>query len=177
MWDVVVVATSDDEEAVRHLFAAGITASRMMVCAADSSLEKSIAARFPDSLANLMALVPSSGRGTRVGIFGTGAGAMRVWEALTEIDEADVVWFADNNVAQQGRTLLWVDVIAPAQIGNRDYDVVVIGSMSRDPIQKQLLQLGVAPERILTPDVVTSTERVRDQLVEMIASAESEAIR
>ena len=177
MWDVVVVATSDAEEASRYLSAAGILASRIMVCADDSSLEKSIAARFPDSLASLMALASSSSAGTRVGIFGTGAGAMRVWEALAEIDGAEVVWFADNNAAQQGRALLWVDVIAPAQIVNRDYDVVVIGSMSRDPILKQLLQLGVARERIVAPDVVTSTERVRDQLAEMISSTASEVAR
>ena len=58
-----------------------------------------------------------------------------------------------------------------------EYDVVVIGSMSRDPIRKQLLQLGVAPERILTPDVVNSTEHVRDQLATMIAGAASEVVR
>ena len=178
MWDVVVVATSHADEASRYLAAAGITASRIMVCAADeSSLEKSIAARFPDSLARLMTLAPSSRPGTRVGIFGTGAGAMRVWEALAEIDAAEVTWFADNNPAQQGRALLWLDVIAPAQIATREYDVVVIGSMSRDPIRKQLLQLGVAPERILAPDVVNSTEHVRDQLATMIAGAASEVVR
>lgn len=177
MWDVVVVATADAEAATRHLSAAGIVTSRIMACADDASLERSIAARFPDSLAGLMTLAPSSSAATRLGIFGTGAGAMRVWEALAEIDAAEVTWFADNNAAQQGRALLWVDVIAPAQIVNRDYDLVVIGSMSREPILKQLLQLGVARERILAPDVVTSTERVRDQLAEMISGAASEVAR
>lgn len=177
MWDVVVVSMPRAEEASRLLAAAGIASSRIMVCADESSIEKSIAARFPDSLARLMTLVPSSRPAIRVGVFGTGAGAMRVWEALAEIDAAEVAWFADNNPAQQGRALLWLDVIAPAQIVTRGYDVVVIGSMSRDPIRQQLLQLGVAPERILTPDVVSSTERVREQLAAMLAGAASEVTK
>ena len=72
------------------------------------------------------------------------------------IDSADAVWFADNNPRQQGRDLLGLEVIAPADIPCRPFDAVVIGSMSRDPIRTQLLDLFVSPSAILTPDVTAS---------------------
>jgi hypothetical protein len=104
-------------------------------------------------------------RGLRFGIFGTGAAAMKAWEALAEIDAATTVWFADNNPHAQGKTLLWVDVIAPARIREAGYDFIVVGSMSRDPIVKQLHELGVPGRCILTPNVASaSMSAIREEL-------------
>jgi hypothetical protein len=102
----------------------------------------------------------------RVGIFGTGAGAMKVWEALAGLDAVDAAWFADNNTAQQGTKLFELDVIAPAAIPGHPFDAVVIGSKSRDPIRKQLLSLGVRARAIVAPDVTGSVEAVRRQLAD-----------
>ena len=129
------------------------------------ALTRFVKRRFPDPLLALLSSVPT-GVALRLGIFGTGAGAMKVWEALADIDIAETAWFADNNPQQQGRTLLWADVIAaPNAILTRDVDAVVIGSMARQPIRLQLLELGVRPEQILTPDVQSGVEQIRDQLM------------
>jgi hypothetical protein len=139
------------------------------------ALSRFIAAHIPDSLAD--ARIPdSSGRVLRVGIFGTGSAAMKVWEALADIDLADVVWFADNNPEQQGRTLLWLDTIAPSRIPSRAYDVVVIGSMSRDVIRAQLLELGVPADRILAPDVAAPVDRIRAWLEPVLTAHASEEV-
>jgi len=89
---------------------------------------------------------------------------MKVWEALADIDTAETVWFADNNPQQHGRRFLWVSVVDPAVIPTLDYDAIVIGSMSRQPIRKQLLSLGVRSDHILMPDVQATIEQIRDQL-------------
>jgi hypothetical protein len=101
---------------------------------------------------------------------------MKVWEALADIDLADVVWFADNNPEQQGRTLLWLDTIAPSRIPSRAYDVVVIGSMSRDVIRAQLLELGVPADRILAPDVAAPVDRIRAWLEPVLTAHASEEV-
>lgn len=100
----------------------------------------------------------------RVGVFGTGAAGMKVWEALAAFDEIDVAWFADNNVARQGQRILGRNVIDPATIPSTRFDAVVIGSMSRAPIEAQLRALGVPGERIVTADVEQPVEALRNEL-------------
>jgi hypothetical protein len=172
MWDVVVIALADAGEARRYLDAAGVSARRVIVFpggADEAALTEEAERHFADPLAALLAGGRAPSRSAlQVGIFGTGAGAMRVWEALSEIDGVEVAWFADNNPARQGQALLWLDVIAPSLIPARPVDAVVVGSMSREPIRQQLLALGVPHEQILTPDVVSSAERVAEQLEAML---------
>jgi SAM-dependent methyltransferase len=164
-WDLVAVASLAPAAAIEQLHTHGVRDAQIVVCPVerdDESLAAWMAQRFPDPLATTWgAAVPA---GLRIGIFGTGAGGLRVWEALSELDGCDAAWFADNNPSQQGRTMLWLDVIAPAHIRSREYDAFVIGSMSRAPIERQLLDLGVSPDHILAPDLGYSTEHVRLQL-------------
>jgi SAM-dependent methyltransferase len=117
-------------------------------------------------LARLKRINDADGRehGLRIGIFGTGEGAMRVWEAVSEIDLAEVAWFADNDAARQGQRLLWIEVLAPAAAMTRPVDAVVIGSMHLDPMRRQLLGLGVEECRIVMPRVGVSAAPLRDQL-------------
>lgn len=122
------------------------------------------AERFPDPLAWATTERPAP-EGLRLGIFGTGSGAMKVWEALAEIDAANAVWFADNNAKQHGQSLLWLDIIAPAAIVSRSYDAIVIGSMSVDPIRRQLIELGIPGRRLLAPNVTGTVAAVREELV------------
>jgi len=128
------------------------------------ALQERAARLFPDALAPALQSRPTAA-GARLGVFGTGSGAMKVWEALADVETADIVWFADNNAAQQGRDLVGVRVIAPADIACAEYDAVVIGSMARASIREQLLELGVAPGRIMTPDVVGPIENIRRQVL------------
>jgi hypothetical protein len=53
---------------------------------------------------------------------------------------------------------------------------VVIGSMSRDPILRQLLGLGVPADRILLPDVTGSPDTVRTQLASALGRLATETI-
>jgi SAM-dependent methyltransferase len=92
----------------------------------------------------------------RVGIFGSGAGARRAWEAVARIDFAAVVWFADNDVARQGQRVLDLEIIAPDQIPLSTFDVIVVGSMSRGPIVAQLQALGIPNDRVLTPSLAST---------------------
>lgn len=161
-WDYLACTAPDVDDARRHL-ADGDLRRLLLLPTEPDTLEALTDALFPDPYASALAtaILPDT---VRVGIFGTGAAAMKVWEALADIDSADAAWFADNNPAQQGRTLLWLDVIAPACIRRRPCDAIVIGSMARDPIRRQLIDLGVAPAHILTPDVTGPVDRLRNQL-------------
>jgi hypothetical protein len=133
------------------------------------------AAMFPDPLAGVLAIEPSAAA-LRVGIFGTGAAGMKVWEVLATMDTADAAWFADNNARQQGTMILGLPVIAPADIPNSEVDVIVVGSMSRDPIRRQLLALGVQSDAILTPNVTAPLDELRRQITEALMTATLERV-
>jgi glycosyltransferase involved in cell wall biosynthesis len=168
-WDVVVVPDEPADASLR-LIGAGIDPSRIVVAPTsgdEAALRAAMSLRFPDPLRPLIeAAVPRTV--TRLGIFGTGSAAMKVWEAIAEIDTADAVWFADNDAARQGSTFLWLDVIAPTAIAARGCDAVVVGSMSRDPIRRQLLELGIDAQRIVTPDVSPAPDRIRTELLQWL---------
>ena len=163
-WDVVAVASAD--QACIDQVGAAVGAHRVAVFpihADDDGLARAAARLFPDPLAALLA-----GRASRamaaVGIFGTGAAGMKVWEALADIDEAEAVWFADNNPARHGQRFLWLPVIAPAEIPWGTVQAIVVGSMSREPICRQLLALGIPRGHILTPDVTACVDVLRTEL-------------
>jgi hypothetical protein len=130
---------------------------------------------FPDPLSATLAGRTVRG-GLRLGIFGSGSAGLKVWEALADVDQVDVAWFADNDSRRQNQSLLWLPVIAPADMGSHPVDAVVIGSMSRDAILAQLLSLGVKPDRILTPDVTAPVDTVRDHLAGAIGRLSAGAV-
>ncbi len=165
--DVIVIASLQPDHCQRQLAAAGVAPGRILllpIAEGTDAIARAVRSAFPDPLIELLAAA-RPGDAVRVGVFGTGAAAMKVWEALAEIDTAETVWFADNNPQQQGRQFLWVSVVDPALIPTLDYDAIVIGSMSRQPIVKQLRALGVRSEHILTPDVQSTIDQIRDQLI------------
>jgi glycosyltransferase involved in cell wall biosynthesis/SAM-dependent methyltransferase len=100
----------------------------------------------------------------RVGVFGSGDGAMRVWEALLGGTCARVAWFADNAASRQGQTLLGLDIVAPGAVHAKGFDAIVIGSTSRDAILDQLQGLGVERARVLTPDLDRPVEDIREEI-------------
>ncbi|MCC7416244.1 MAG: polysaccharide pyruvyl transferase family protein [Acidobacteria bacterium] len=167
--DVLAVADADAAAARRALARAGCGTVPMMVFPTDDAeLDRFVGGSFPDPLDGDLALAGDPDA-LAIGIFGTGEAGMKVWEALADIDAADAVWFADNDPARQGARVLWLDVIAPGEILARRFDAVVIGSMSRTPIERQLRQLGVPPPRILAPDVQLAVGSIRRQLAASIA--------
>jgi hypothetical protein len=176
-WDLVAVSGADTHAWRFPLAAAGVGSRRIVECPTEEGdvfLGEVVAEMFPDQMAGAIAAAAAA-QGLRIGIFGTGAGAMKVWEVLAGIDSADAVWFADNNPQQQGRDLLGLEVIAPADIPGRPFDAVVIGSMSRDPIRKQLLDL-FAPSAILTPDVTASIADLQRGLAATISNCRTEPL-
>lgn len=177
-WDLVAVSGADPHAWRFPLASAGVGSRRIVECPTEDGdvfLGEVVAEMFPDVLAEAIASAPAA-QGFRVGIFGTGAGAMKVWEVLAGIDSADAVWFADNNPQQQGRDLLGLDVIAPSDIPGRAFDAIVIGSMSRDVIRRQLLDLSIPATAILTPDVTSSIADLRHGLATAIADCRDEPI-
>jgi hypothetical protein len=177
-WDLVAVSGADTHTWRFPLAAVGVGSRRIIECPTDDGdvfLGEVVAEMFPDGMAGAIAAAPAA-QGFRIGIFGTGSGAMKVWEVLAGIDSADAVWFADNNPQQQGRDLLGLEVIAPSDIPGRAFDAVVIGSMSRDPIRKQLLDLSVPASAILTPEVTGSVADLHRDLAAAIANCQAEPV-
>ncbi len=170
-WDQVAVAAGDVNDWEFPLAAAGASGRRVLELPLDGGsefLSQLVADVFPDPLAPMAADAPAA-NGLRIGIFGTGAAGMKVWEALADEDAADAVWFADNNPAQQGREILGLPVIAPQDISAHPFDAVIVASMSRDPICEQLRYIGVASDRILTPSVAGSIDDLRRDLARAFA--------
>lgn len=170
-WEIVAVADSMTGETLAHLESLGAVGDRIVVLPVDDddpTLARAVAERFPDPLSVALSRLPEP-ETLRVGIFGTGAAGMKVWEALADLDEAQAAWFADNDPAKQGRTLLWLEVLAPTAIPSRGGDAVIIGSMSREAIRQQLLGLGLDPAHILAPDVVADVAVIREQLRSALA--------
>jgi SAM-dependent methyltransferase len=113
---------------------------------------------------------PVRGGGLRIGIFGTGSAAMRVWEGVSGTDLAEVVWFADNDASRHGQKLLWIDVLPPAALAAHPVDAVIIGSMHVEAIRTQLRDLGVDDARIIAPDVCQTADQLRDRLRDALTS-------
>lgn len=175
-WDHVAASAGHHHEWRFPLAAAGVGSRQIIECPTDEGdafLAEIVAEMFPDPMADTLTAAPVA-EGFRVGIFGTGAGAMKVWEVLADMDSADAVWFADNNPQQQGRDLLGLDIIAPSDIPGRPVDAIVIGSMSRDPIRAQLLGLSVPASAILTPDVTASIADLQQQLAAALATRQTD---
>jgi hypothetical protein len=164
----LILGEPDTPQCREWLREAGVTDEQILVPPADGddSLDAFVETHFPDPIRALIAGAHRGAHAFRVGVFGTGAAAVKTWEAIADLEEAEVVWFADNNPRMQGQKLLWLDVIEPAQIPHRAYDAVVVGSMSRQPIQQQLLALGVPAAHIWTPDVQSSVDSIRAALSE-----------
>jgi glycosyltransferase involved in cell wall biosynthesis len=91
----------------------------------------------------------------RVGIFGAGEGGRKVLDAILTLG-CRLEWLSDNNPKTHGRTRGGIEVIAADRIPSSPVDLIVIGSAHRDAIRAQLIAMGIAPERVIAPDVSQS---------------------
>lgn len=83
----------------------------------------------------------------RVVIFGTG---VFYQNRKACIQKKDVVAFIDNDVNRQGKELEGAWVYAPNDIATLEYDYVVLMSKSIDSMKRQLIDLGVSEDKIIT---------------------------
>ena len=79
-WDLVAVSGADPHAWRFPLAAAGVGSRRIVECPTEEGdvfLGEVVAEMFPDQMAGAIAAAPAA-QGLRIGIFGTGAGAMKV---------------------------------------------------------------------------------------------------
>lgn len=116
-------------------------------------------------LRNTLGVAMTRDRGRiRVGIWGAGASGYQVWKACAASGLASVEWFADNNPDVQGTKLGGVTVISPQSAKPRSVEYVIVGSMHREPIAKQLRELRFLKRQILTPDVLAGFESLQTEI-------------
>ncbi len=116
-----------------------------------------------------------AGATLRVGVFGTGQGGAKVWEALLVHVDVEIVWFADNDRAKQGTSFLGIPVIAPAAIPRQPCDLVVVASMYAQEICGQLCALGVPEAAVFVPNVAAALPRIAGPLSAELAIRRKEA--
>ena len=88
---------------------------------------------------------------TSIVIFGTGSNGERAWQAAAACPDIHVVCFADNDAAKQGTNLHGRRVIAPSALASTPFDFIVIASMFAADIRRQLDELGLPSERVVSP--------------------------
>lgn len=163
-FDLVLVGSVYAAEIVAQLGSLGVPRERILpfeLSVSDETLAAAVAAALP--VPELPAAFAGDGV-KRVGIFGTGQGGMRVWDVLMGFERVEPVWFADNDARKHGQPFLWLDIVPPAEIPRRKVDYVIVASMYREPITRQLIELGVTADRILTPTVTSSLEVIAAEL-------------
>lgn len=83
----------------------------------------------------------------RILLFGTGSGLSDLLSVLPE--EVEIVGLCDNNPIKYGRLILGHLVYPPNEIGELDFDFVVVTARAGEAICNQLLDLGLKREQIL----------------------------
>ena len=79
-------------------------------------------------------------------IFGTGGRAEKVLKTVDE--DSEIIGFIDNNEKKQGTLFHNKVVFSINEINNLTWDVIVICSVAYKAIVKQLLEIGIASEKI-----------------------------
>jgi hypothetical protein len=120
--------------------------------------------QFPDPFGELLPRRISLRPRHVLGVFGTGVGGRKVWEAAMTYDRYIAAWFADNDPRRQGGTFFGLEVIKPGTIPARDFTAIAVASMHRASIVEQLLTLGVTRQQIITPDVTAPLAQVNSQI-------------
>lgn len=157
-----ILAAGSDGERVGHLLPDGAPGILLVPIDDDDAVVSFLGEKLAPKTTPAAVEIPAE---STVGIFGTGGGGAKVWEALMRFDSIEATWFSDNNAAKHGSEYLWLPVIAPDEIPIRTVDAVIVASMFRDEISKQLMELGLNPERIITPDVRLSVDSIHDDLL------------
>ncbi len=82
----------------------------------------------------------------KVLIFGTGKTYRRFQHVFQDME---IVGFADNNPEVWGALVDGVSVIPPEKIPEKDFDFIFLASIYYEDIRRQLINMGIAPERII----------------------------
>jgi hypothetical protein len=94
----------------------------------------------------------------RLVVFGAGQGGLQVFDSVPSAGM--VLCFADSDPRRHG-TLRNVPVVAPSLLRAVDHGYVLVASIHRDEIERQLLRAGVAAARILSIDPSAWTAAVQ----------------
>ncbi len=91
---------------------------------------------------------------SKVILFGTGNGGKNGLKYLKR--KFQILGFADNDTQKQGSTFMGLQVYAPSELVQMEFDQIIICSMYQGEIQDQLnMQLNIPLEKIdmLDPDI------------------------
>lgn len=106
----------------------------------------------------------------RVGVFGAGENGRTVREALRMLGGPEPSWFADNDAARHGTRWCESPVISPQVVLEHAVDKVVVGSIDRENIERQLAEIGVERSRIVSFNVRMPTADMVEELYAALAS-------
>lgn len=81
-------------------------------------------------------------------IFGTGSGMYKVLEII-DLNKVEILAFVDNDINKQGKYINDIFVISPEEIGEYDYNFIVIASIYAKEISVQLYKLGVEDRKLI----------------------------
>lgn len=79
-------------------------------------------------------------------IFGGSEGGENFINKQTEYNILAII---DNDEGKVGKMLYGIPIIAPSNIMSFDYDNIIVTSMYFNPIEKQLIDLGIEPKKII----------------------------
>jgi hypothetical protein len=122
-FDAVLVATIHASEIAEQLQTVGVPESRVYF--------------MQDALNRLI-------------VFGAGAAGLMVWEAMPRKDM--ILAFADNACAKHGTEINGLPVIGPGEIARLDYRYIVVASLHRQAIERQLAEMQVPLDRVVAID-------------------------
>lgn len=75
---------------------------------------------------------------SKIILFGAGDGGLRVHYMLSQ--QFEVIAFADNDSSKQGKTFLSKPIIAPEEIVQFEYDLIVIANIHGKAVYQQLIE-------------------------------------
>lgn len=104
-------------------------------------------------------------------IFGASLGGHRALRSLGR--DRRVIAFCDNAAEKHGGVVHGIPVVAPAQLASMGFDRVLIASAHYPEIYAQLIDLGVAADRIeiLDPDVLNGADEPRMRSYWLVCAA------
>ena len=85
-------------------------------------------------------------------IFGTGSTGERAWRAAEGSPDINILCFADNDPRKHGTLLHDRSIVGAEDLATKPCDFVVLASMYRAEIARQLVSLGLPPERVVSAD-------------------------
>lgn len=85
-------------------------------------------------------------------IFGTGSAGERAWRAAASTPGINVVCFADNDTRKHGTLLHDRSIVGASDLDLVQWEQVVLATVYRADVRRQLIAQGIAASRIVSPD-------------------------